>query len=162
MGKRLHRKRLDRPRGGKAGNKNKNPPYPLSITAIESRIERLQAMLTARKAAEQGVEPEEVEDSPPERDEAENHVVVKFFWKQLVLPTDREIWKSQHGRVGSARAPEPAGTVPVVVPTFARKPAPPHGVGEVVTSAQIESGARRAMPQPRQVKPPSFSRVLCV
>ena len=70
----------------KPGNKNTNPPYPLMETALLSRIERDQARLAALRAEKAGVEAVE-EAAVPERDEAENRVVVKFFWKQSGSPT---------------------------------------------------------------------------
>ena len=104
------RKRVSKGQHGsdvKQGNKNNNPPYPLSNTAIQSRIEYYQAMLAARKVAERGEEHEE-DESPPERDEAENRVVVKFFWKQLCCPPKEE-WSNRHDGVISKPHTSPHG-----------------------------------------------------
>lgn len=65
-------------------------------------------MLAARKAAEKGVEPEEECSALPERDEAENRVVVKFFWKQLGCPPKDE-WKARHGVISLIRRRMGAG-----------------------------------------------------
>jgi hypothetical protein len=91
----------------KTGNKNHKPPYPLTKSALLSRIQRDQARLAALEAVEEVVDPEEDNESP-ERDYAENRVV-KFFWKQLGSPPDAAEWKGYHGVISLIRRRMGAG-----------------------------------------------------
>mmetsp|Transcript_16275 Transcript_16275/g.41838 ORF Transcript_16275/g.41838 Transcript_16275/m.41838 type:complete len:134 (-) Transcript_16275:42-443(-) len=86
----------------KKGNKNHNPRYPLTETALESRIQRDQARLDAVRAAKAGVE-EVQEVDPPERDEAENRVLVKFLWKRCGSPTEEAEWHGRNGAISLIR-----------------------------------------------------------
>jgi len=92
----------------KTGNKNHKPPYPLTKSALLSRIQRNQARLAALEAVEEVVDPEEDNESP-ERDYAENRMVVKFFWKQLGSPPDAAEWKGYHGVISLIRRRMGAG-----------------------------------------------------
>ena len=41
--------------------------------------------------------------APPERDHAENRVVVKFYWQQRGSPTNPSKWKGRHGLISWIR-----------------------------------------------------------
>ena len=85
-----HSRRKASGRKHKGTNKNANPRYALTKTALLSRIERDKVRLAALEAVKEVVEPEEDNESP-ERDYAENCVVVNFFWKQLGSPPDASL-----------------------------------------------------------------------
>ena len=44
-----------------------------------------------------------MEEPEVARDEAENRIVIKYFWKQLGSPTDPEEWKERDGVIGVIR-----------------------------------------------------------
>ena len=102
MGK-PRRKRWSKGAGSQKKRGKKDPG--LTKRRIKARIGRDQAKLEALEAAEKGLhpepEPEEYDDL--ERDEYENRVVIKFFWKQLGSPTDPEEWKQRDGVISVIR-----------------------------------------------------------
>ena len=67
-------------------------------------------MLARIRADKQGVEDDEAEeDEAPERDDATNRVVVKFFWVQLGKLTDPNEWTGRHGVISVIRRRMGAG-----------------------------------------------------
>ena len=65
-------------------------------------------MLAARKAAQRGEDHNE-DDQAPERDDATNRVVGKFFWMQLGKPTDPDEWSGRYGVISLIRRRMGAG-----------------------------------------------------
>ena len=75
-------------------------------------------------------EPEAEDEDKPARDEAENRVVVKFFWNQLGRPPKDE-WKNRHGVISLIRRRMGAGapTVRTVERTLERLVEDEHSKG---------------------------------
>ena len=83
------------------------PPQELSLRRLEAQKEAAESRITAMKAKIGRKNEEEMDDAEdddePVRDEYENRIVVKFFWKQLGQPTDPEEWKYRDGVISVIR-----------------------------------------------------------
>ena len=106
MPKKSHRKCDKRRKGPERKPGNKNPT--LTKQRVLARLERDNAILAAIEARERGREPAPEDDDVP-HDEAENRVVVKFFWRQLGSPTDPDEWKRRDGVISVIRRRMGAG-----------------------------------------------------
>ena len=80
--------------GKKDGDKNLWSPKTKQRRRLLAKKEIIDARLAAIDEEQREPEPEE---DDLERDEYENRVVIKFFWKQLGSPTDPEEWKQRDG-----------------------------------------------------------------
>ena len=86
----------------KRGNKNNWSPKTKKRRRLLAKKEIIDARLAALD--EEEPEPSEEEDTEqPARDEYENRVVVKFYWKQLGKPVDPDEWKGRDGVISVIR-----------------------------------------------------------
>ena len=85
----------------KGANKNKVVAKEMTKRRLLAQREEIDAKLAAMDDDGEAPEPEEVEHASVS--EAENRVVVKFFWRQLGSPTDPEEWKDRNGVISVIR-----------------------------------------------------------
>ena len=92
----------------KHGNKNPNLTLNRAIARRDAAQEVIDR-LTKGQSGQQQPEPDAEDGDAPPRDEADNRVVVKFFWRQLGSPADEEDWKHRHGTIALIRQRMGAG-----------------------------------------------------